>query len=131
VIDAPARRSFKTRLGSYIKRTELALMAEKTRVLTEHGLTVAQYSALMLLRYVPEASAAQLSRACLVPPQTMATILSNLEQKGLVTREPSALHQRVLSTQLTADRQVGGPQGRPRRQERRATPERAVHPRRA
>jgi DNA-binding MarR family transcriptional regulator len=90
-----------TRLGSFIKRAEQALMTEKTRVLREHGLTVAQYSALMLLRYVPEASAAQLSRACLVTPQTMATILGNLEQKGLVTREPSTLHQRVLSTRLT------------------------------
>jgi len=91
-----------SRLGSFIKRAEQALMAEKTRVLRDHGLTVAQYSALMLLRYVPEASAAQLARACLVTPQTMATILGNLEQKRLVTREPSALHQRVLSTRLTA-----------------------------
>jgi DNA-binding MarR family transcriptional regulator len=90
-----------SRLGSFIKRAEQALMTEKARVLREHGLTVAQYSALMLLRYVPEASAAQLSRACLVTPQTMATILGNLEQKGLVTRVPSTLHQRVLSTRLT------------------------------
>lgn len=77
-------------------------MAEKSRVLREFGLTVAQYSALMLLRYVPAASAAQLSRACLVTPQTMATIVTNLEQKGLVTREPSTLHQRVVCTRLTA-----------------------------
>jgi len=90
-----------TRLGSFIKRAEQALMAEKSRVLRAHGLTVAQYSTLMMLRYVPEASAAQLSRACLVTPQTMATILGNLELKGLVSREPSALHQRVLSTRLT------------------------------
>lgn len=90
-----------SRLGSFIKRAEQALMAEKARVLREYGLTVAQYSALLLLSYVPQASAAQLSRACLVTPQTMATTLSNLEQKGLVVREPSALHQRVLSTRLT------------------------------
>ena len=76
-----------SRLGSYIKRAEQALMAEKTRVLRQYGLTVAQYSALMLLDYVPEASAAQLSRACMVTPQTMATILGNLEQKALVTRK--------------------------------------------
>jgi len=90
-----------SRLGSFIKRAEQALMTEKARALREHGLTVAQYSALMLLYHVPEASAAQLSRACLVTPQTMATTLNNLEQKGLVVREPSALHQRVLSTRLT------------------------------
>jgi DNA-binding MarR family transcriptional regulator len=106
VTDAAGMAQFEeelaSRLGSYIKRAEQALMAEKARVLREHGLTVAQYSALMLLRYVPEASAAQLSRACLVTPQTMATILRNLEQKGLVTRDPSPLHLRVLSTRLTA-----------------------------
>jgi DNA-binding MarR family transcriptional regulator len=32
----------------------------------------------------------------------MGTILGNLEQKRLVAREPSALHQRVLSTRLTS-----------------------------
>jgi DNA-binding MarR family transcriptional regulator len=106
VTDADGMAEFEdelaSRLGYFIKRAEQALMTEKAHVLREHGLTVAQYSALMLLRYVPEASAAQLSRACLVTPQTMATILGNLEQKGLVTRKPSALHQRVLSTRLTA-----------------------------
>ncbi len=90
-----------SRLGFFVKRAEQALMTEKTRVLRALGLTVAQYSVLMMLRYVPEASAAQLSRACLVTPQTMATILGNLEQKGLVSREPSALSQRVISTRLT------------------------------
>ena len=98
---AAFERELDSRIGSFIKRAEQALMAEKTRVLKDHGLTVAQYSALMLLRYVPEVSAAQLSRAYLVTPQTMAAILANLEQKGVVTREPSALHQRVISTRLT------------------------------
>jgi len=99
---AEFERELASRLGSFIKRAEQALMAEKARVLKVHGLTVPQYSALMLLRYVPEASAAQLSRACLVTPQTMATILGNLEGKDLVRREPSPMHQRVLSTRFTA-----------------------------
>jgi DNA-binding MarR family transcriptional regulator len=98
---AAFEKELTSRLGSFIKRAEQALMTEKARVLRPHELTVAQYSALMLLLYVPEASAAQLSRACAVTPQTMATILTNLEAKGLITRHPSTLHQRVLSTRLT------------------------------
>jgi DNA-binding MarR family transcriptional regulator len=90
------------RLGLVIKRAEQALIAEKTRALREFGLTVPQYAALLVLLGTTEASAAQLARACLVTPQTMATVLGNLEAKGLVTRGTSPLHQRVRTTQLTA-----------------------------
>lgn len=94
-------RELQARLGTFIKRAEQALIAAKTAALAPHGLTVPQYSALLLLDYVPEASAAQLSRACLVTPQTMATVVENLQQKGLVSREPAAMHRRVLSVRLT------------------------------
>ena len=60
------------RLGLVIKRAEQALIAEKTRVLQEFHLTVPQYAVLLVLRQTSEASAAQLARACLVTPQTMA-----------------------------------------------------------
>jgi PPOX class probable F420-dependent enzyme len=94
-------QELQARLGTFIKRAEQALIAAKTAALAPHNLTVPQYSALLLLDYIPGASAAQLSRACLVTPQTMATVLENLQQKGLVTREPSAMHRRVLSVRLT------------------------------
>jgi DNA-binding MarR family transcriptional regulator len=89
------------RLGLVIKRAEQALIAEKTRVLQEFHLTVPQYAVLLVLLQTSEASAAQLARACLVTPQTMATVLSNLEEKGLIERAVSPLHQRVRVTQLT------------------------------
>ena len=94
-------REMHGRLGSFIKRAEQALIAAKTAALGRHHLTVPQYGALLMLAYLPEASAAQLSRACLVTPQTMATIVENLERDGLVTREPSAMHRRVVSVRLT------------------------------
>jgi DNA-binding MarR family transcriptional regulator len=90
-----------TRLGASIKRAEQALMAAKSAALAPYGVTVPQYSALLLLAYTPEASAAQLSRACAVTPQSMATVVENLEAKGLVTREPSPLHRRVMAVRLT------------------------------
>ncbi|MGW4498319.1 MarR family winged helix-turn-helix transcriptional regulator [Micromonospora sp. NPDC004336] len=90
------------RLGLVIKRAEQALIAEKTRVLQEFHLTVPQYAVLLVLLHDSEASAAQLARACLVTPQTTATVLANLEEKGLVERAASPLHQRVRIVRLTA-----------------------------
>ncbi|MDN4639422.1 MarR family transcriptional regulator [Agreia sp. PsM10] len=91
------------RLGHAVKRAEQVVMAEKARVLREFGLTVPQYVTLMTLHHVPGQSAAQLARAALVTPQTMATILGNLEEKGLVRRAVSTLHSKVLVTDLTDD----------------------------
>lgn len=89
------------RLGTWIKQAEQALMAEKARVLRPFELTVPQYAAMNALYYVPGQSAAQLARTALVSPQTMATILTNLESKGLISRTPSAIHSKVLVTKLT------------------------------
>jgi DNA-binding MarR family transcriptional regulator len=94
-------QELQARLGTSIKRAEQALITAKTAALAPHNLTVPQYSALLLLDYIPEASAAQLSRACLVTPQTMAIVVEKLQQKGLVSREPSAMHRRVLSVRIT------------------------------
>jgi DNA-binding MarR family transcriptional regulator len=98
---AALERELRDRLGTYLKRAEQALIAAKTEALAPYQLTVSQYGALLLLDYLPEASAAQLSRACLVTPQTMATVVEKLEHKGLIVREPSPLHRRVLAVQLT------------------------------
>lgn len=89
------------RLGSHIKAAEQALIAAKTEALRPFDLTVAQYAALLSLRYVPEQSSAQLARAAAVRPQTMGQTLDKLEAKGLVTREPSELHRKVLVVSLT------------------------------
>ncbi len=91
------------RLGLVIKKAEQALMTEKTRVLREFGLTVPQYAALYSLSATPQASAAQLARVCLVTPQSMATVLENLESKGLITRIQSPMHHRVREIRLTEE----------------------------
>ncbi|MFD8751072.1 MarR family winged helix-turn-helix transcriptional regulator [Kitasatospora sp. NPDC059577] len=89
------------RLGHAIKRAEQALIAEKTRVLRTVDLTVPQYVALLVLQQSAGRSGAQLARACMVTPQTMTTILANLETKGLITRETSSVHRKVLVARLT------------------------------
>ncbi|MDA2805665.1 MarR family winged helix-turn-helix transcriptional regulator [Nocardiopsis suaedae] len=89
------------RLGHTIKRAEQALIARKTRALKEFGLTVPQYAVLLLLSDSEGMSAAQLARECMVTPQTMATVLSNLERSELIERVPSALHQRVTVNRIS------------------------------
>lgn len=76
-------------------------MAAKNEVLRPLGLTVPQYAALLLLAVNPGMSAAALARGCLVTPQTMATVLSNLETKSLVYRRPHRWHRNVMEVQLT------------------------------
>lgn len=92
------------RLGFVIKRAEQALIARKTAALREFGLTVPQYAALLLLADAGDTgmSAAQLARESLVTPQTMATVLANLEAKALIERGPSPLHQKIVVNRLTA-----------------------------
>ncbi|ARF77958.1 MarR family winged helix-turn-helix transcriptional regulator [Kitasatospora aureofaciens] len=60
-----------------------------------------QYVTLLVLQQSSGMSGAQLARECMVTPQTMTTILTNLENKGLITRETSSVHQKVLVAKLT------------------------------
>ncbi|MCZ7432138.1 MarR family winged helix-turn-helix transcriptional regulator [Streptomyces sp. WMMC1477] len=89
------------RLGHHVKRVEQELIALKQAALKPAGLTVAQYTVLVVLAQNPGASAAALARLCLVTPQTVATILTNLEGKGLVVRTPHPYHRNATETRLT------------------------------
>ncbi len=89
------------RVGLHVKRAEQELMAAKSAVLRPLGLTVPQYSALLLLAQNAGMSAAALARACLVTPQTMATVLANLETKSLIERQAHPWHRNVIELKLT------------------------------
>lgn len=100
----PTSRSalpFDQRLGTFIKQAEQALMTEKNRVLRPLGLTVPQYSALLILSEHPLISGAHLARLCGVTAQAMNGVVNNLEQRGLITRTQSADHAKVLLLGLT------------------------------
>ncbi|MEV0295611.1 MarR family transcriptional regulator [Nocardia sp. NPDC050710] len=89
------------RIGSYVKRAEQALAMAKNAALKPAGVTVPQYSALLFLVENPGISAAALARLCGVTPPTMNTILTNLQDRGLIERSPHAWHRNVLETRLT------------------------------
>jgi DNA-binding MarR family transcriptional regulator len=89
------------RLGGHIKRVEQELMAAKSAAVKESGLTVPQYAALLVLWENPGISAAGLARGCQVTPQTMTTILQNLESQGLIERTQHPWHRNVMEIRLT------------------------------
>ncbi|WP_158890260.1 MarR family winged helix-turn-helix transcriptional regulator [Amycolatopsis anabasis] len=90
------------RLGYHVKRVEQELMAVKQVALKPSGLTVPQYTALAILSQHSGASTSALARFALVTPQTMATIMANLEAKGLVVKQPDPYHLNSQQIELTA-----------------------------
>ncbi|SLN29700.1 transcriptional regulator SlyA [Pseudooceanicola marinus] len=75
--------------------------------LRETGLTQPQFAALTMLDAYPEHSSADLARIALLTPQTMSTILRNLENAALIRRHPHQEHGRKRRIELTdAGRQV-------------------------
>ncbi|MFI8963422.1 MarR family winged helix-turn-helix transcriptional regulator [Streptomyces sp. NPDC053493] len=89
-------------LCTRIRRTEQALMAHHEAVLRGYGLTMTQYTVLLTLSREPGGlSGAQLARACGVTQQTMAQVLTGLQNKGLIRRENSPVHAKVLIASLT------------------------------
>jgi DNA-binding MarR family transcriptional regulator len=88
-------------LCTRIRRAEQALMAHHEAVLRGHGLTMIQYTVLLTLSRRDGMSGAQLARSCGVTQQTMGSVLTNLETKGLIRREVSAVHAKVQIVTLT------------------------------
>lgn len=69
--------------------------------LKDVGLNTAKYAVLRLLRERPDLSGAQLARRAFLSPQTMNSMIMNLEQLGLVIRRQHPENARVWLTQLT------------------------------
>ncbi|WP_406193427.1 MarR family transcriptional regulator [Kitasatospora sp. NBC_01560] len=88
-------------LCTRIRRAEQALMAHHEAVLRAYGLTMTQYAALLALSRADGLSGAQLARACGVSQQSMATVLNGMQAKGLIARNASAAHAKVMIATLT------------------------------
>lgn len=95
--DVPVEEYLCTR----IRRAELALMGHHEAVLRGYGLTMTQYTVLLALSREPGMSGAQLARACGVTQQSMGSVLTGLQNKALIARNPSPVHAKVLIAELT------------------------------
>ncbi|MFD4945204.1 MarR family winged helix-turn-helix transcriptional regulator [Streptomyces sp. NPDC058239] len=81
-------------------------MAHHEAVLRAYGLTMTQYTVLLLLSREGGMSGAQLARRCGVTQQSMSSVLTNMESKELIRREASPVHAKVQIAGLTDEGQV-------------------------
>lgn len=84
-----------------LKRAELAVRGCMEVALAEFDLTPAQFLVLFRMRDRTDFSAAALAREVGVRPQTLITLIAPLERRGILEREPSPAHRRVLHNRLT------------------------------
>jgi DNA-binding MarR family transcriptional regulator len=74
---------------------------ERMRAARLEQMTYAHAVTLHSLIATPGCSGAELARAAMVTPQTMNSIIVNLETQGLVERKPDPSHGRILLTFIT------------------------------
>jgi DNA-binding MarR family transcriptional regulator len=84
-----------------VGRVQQGIRREMRTRLAQCGLSVQEYTALSVLGTRPGLSNAQLARRSLVTPQSMIEILSRLERRELVVREPDPHNARILRGTLT------------------------------
>lgn len=88
-----------------IKQLELAVRSRLDDVVSAHGLTTQQYTALTVLERHPGLTSAELARNSFVRSQTMAQMITVLDERGFLARhrDPESKRQYLLS--LTAEGQ--------------------------
>ena len=88
-------------IGYLLKHAQQSLRLAMDTSLREMGITTPQYAVMTFLDEAPGLSNAQLARKAFVTPQTMNRILANLEQAGMIVRDPHPELGRVLATTLS------------------------------
>ncbi|MBV9379585.1 MAG: MarR family transcriptional regulator [Streptosporangiaceae bacterium] len=84
-----------------VKQVELAIRSHLDDLLRPIGLTPLQYTALTVLERHPDLSSAQLARNSFVTAQSMADMITALEERGLIERHRDKADRRRLVVALT------------------------------
>jgi len=84
-----------------VKQVELAARQHLDAITAQHGLTSLQYTTLSVLARNPGMTGARLARNAFVRVQSMAQMISVLEQRGLIEREVDPASRRQLRISLT------------------------------
>jgi DNA-binding MarR family transcriptional regulator len=84
-----------------VKQVELAIRSHLDDLLRPDALTALQYTALTALEHHPDISSAQLARNSFVTAQTMADMITTLEERGLIERHRDWADRRRLALALT------------------------------
>lgn len=84
-----------------IKQVELAVRSNLEDVTSVHGLTSLQYTALTVLQRRQGLTSAALARNSFVRPQTMAQMITVLEERRLIRRDKDPVNRRQYLLSLT------------------------------
>jgi len=84
-----------------VKQVELAIRKRLDEVVSRHGLTTTQYTALTALERHPAMTAAALARHTFVAAQTIAQLVRTLEARGWIERRPDPGSKRQVLLALT------------------------------
>jgi DNA-binding MarR family transcriptional regulator len=96
-----SRQTEKRRAAQMMKWIMVHFRAQMDEQLRPQGVTTAQLLVLKTIRNEPVTSGAQLARCCHVTPQSMQTLLRNLEDGGWVRRVKDRVNGRILIAELT------------------------------
>lgn len=84
-----------------LREATMATRAAFRTALVDLDLTPVQNTALHLVATAPGISSAELARRMHVTPQTMHTLVSELQHRGLLVLQPRPGHGRILEIHLT------------------------------
>jgi DNA-binding MarR family transcriptional regulator len=102
VMAARDSRTFEPKIGHLpweIKRAEREAARSIDNLLRSTGLTKSQFGVMQALSRMKKASSADLARSFFVSPQAMVGLISALEAKGYIERNPAAA--RVIEATIT------------------------------
>jgi DNA-binding MarR family transcriptional regulator len=97
----PVDTTTHARVGYLVYRLERRLRARIDQAVRAYGVTATEFVTLSVLRERDGLSCAQLARLAFVTPQAMNLVVSALERRGLVERQPDPDHRRVLRASVT------------------------------
>ncbi len=97
------KRGVSGHIGYLLRQAQSAQRIRMERALIPLGVTLPQFSVLVMLAAYPGASGAELARLSLLTPQTMNVILGNLERDGAIVRKPHPQHGRIQINEVTKE----------------------------
>lgn len=89
------------RVGSLLRRADLALLAAKEPPLRRLGVSGSLYSVLMNIQVAPGLTGAELARVVGVTPQAIAPLVAKLVERGWIERRSHPRHANVQELHLT------------------------------
>ena len=97
------RRGQEGHIGYLLRQAQGAFRLAGDAALADTGLTLPQYGVLSWLVIEGALSGAELARLSVQTPQTLDSVIKNLERNGLVARTPDPVHGRILRVALTEE----------------------------